>query len=51
MSHVYDNIIRKIRYIGTRLSRIPGARRSPSVWVVTKVVSEQLCPRESTSRV
>ena len=51
MSHVYDDVIRKIRYVGTRLSKVPGARRGPSVWVVTKVVSEQFCPRESTSRV
>ena len=51
MSHVYNDVIRKVHYIGTQSSKVLGARRGPSVWVVTKVVSEQFCPRESTSRV
>ena len=34
----YDDVIRKIHYVGTRLSKVPGARRSPSVWVVMESV-------------
>jgi len=28
-------MIRKIHYVGTRLSKVSGSRRGPSIWVVT----------------
>ena len=38
MSRVYNDVIRKIHYVGTWLSRLRGACRGPSVWIVTQLI-------------